>query len=84
MTCIDINSKEGDLWFVDSEWSNHMTDIKSLFQELYEMQRIKVQLWNTKEITVEVSTDETRVNSSTYLSASTATQNLSNHHLQHH
>ena len=53
MTCIGINPKKGDLWFVDSRCSNHMTGTKSLFQELDKMQRIKVQLGNTKEIQVE-------------------------------
>ena len=53
MACIDINPKEGDLWFVDSRCSNHMTDIKSLFQELDDTQRLKVQLGNIKEIQVE-------------------------------
>ena len=106
MTCIDINPKKCDLWFVNSRCSNHMTGTKSLFQELNEMQRIKVQLEiqkrcklrkkntvkietshgkiklldnDTKEITVEVSTDEeTGVNSSTSPIASIATQNMSN------
>ena len=36
MACMDTNPKEGNLWFVDSGCSNHMTDIKSLFQELDE------------------------------------------------
>ena len=45
--------KRGDLWFVDSGCSNHMTDTKSLFKELDETQKIKVQLGNTKEMQVE-------------------------------
>ena len=53
MACTDINPKEGDLWFVDSGCSKHMTNIKSLFQELDETQRIKVQLGNKKEMQVE-------------------------------
>ena len=48
MTCIDIDPKKGDLWFVDSGCSNHMTGTKSLFQELNETQKIKMQLGNTK------------------------------------
>ncbi|XP_022931772.1 uncharacterized protein LOC111438050 [Cucurbita moschata] len=36
MACMDTNPKESNLWFVDSGCSNHMTDIKSLFQELDE------------------------------------------------
>ena len=53
MACIDTNCKLSDLWFVDSGRSNHMTGTKSLFQELDEMQRIKVQLGNKKEMQVE-------------------------------
>ncbi|XP_022973579.1 uncharacterized protein LOC111472160 [Cucurbita maxima] len=53
MACTDINPKKGDLWFVDSGCSNHVTGTKSLFQELDETQRIKAQLENTKEIQVE-------------------------------
>ncbi|XP_052172110.1 uncharacterized protein LOC127788030 [Diospyros lotus] len=48
MACIDTNCKPSDLWFVDSSCSNHMTSTKSLFQELDETQRIKVQLGNKK------------------------------------
>ena len=33
MACTGINPKKGDLWFVDSRCSNHMTGTKSLFQE---------------------------------------------------
>ena len=50
MMCIDINPKKGDLWFVDRGCSNNMTCIKSLFQELDDTQKIKVQLANTKKM----------------------------------
>ncbi|XP_022974781.1 uncharacterized protein LOC111473517 [Cucurbita maxima] len=50
---MDTNPKKGDLWFVDSGCSNHMTGTKSLFKELDETQKIKVQLGNTKEMQVE-------------------------------
>ena len=60
MACTGINPKKGDLWFVDSGCSNHMTGTKSLFQELNETQRIKVQLENTKEMQVEVKDSESR------------------------
>ena len=53
MACIDTNPKKGDLWFVDSRCSNHMTGTKSLFKEFDETQKIKVQLGNTKEMQVE-------------------------------
>lgn len=52
MACIDTDYKPSDLWFVDSGCSNHMTGTKSLFQELDETQRIKVQLGNKKEMQV--------------------------------
>ena len=41
------------VWFVDSGCSNHMTGAKSMFRELDEKQRKKVQLGNTKEMQVE-------------------------------
>ena len=53
MACMDTNPKKCDLWFVDSGCLNHMTDTKSLFKELDETQKIKVQLGNTKEMQVE-------------------------------
>ena len=53
MACMDTNPKIGDLWFVDSGCSNHMTGTKCLFKELDETQKIKVQLGNTKEMQVE-------------------------------
>ena len=53
MACMDTNPKKCDLWFVDSGCSNHMTGTKSLFKELDETQKIKVQLGNTKEMQVE-------------------------------
>ncbi|XP_037494804.1 uncharacterized protein LOC119370542 [Jatropha curcas] len=53
MACIDTNPKLSDLWFVDSGCSNHMIGTKSLFQELNETQRIKVQLGNAKDMQVE-------------------------------
>ncbi|KAF3659392.1 putative LRR receptor-like serine/threonine-protein kinase EFR-like [Capsicum annuum] len=42
-----------DLWFVDSGCSNHMTGTKSMFQELNDNPRKKVQLGNTKEMQIE-------------------------------
>ena len=53
MACINTNHKPSDLWFVDSGCSNHMTGTKSLFQELDETQKIKVQLGNNQEMQVE-------------------------------
>ena len=50
MVCMDTNLEKGDLWFVDSGCSNYMTRTKSLFKEMDETQKIKVQLGNTKEI----------------------------------
>ena len=50
MACINTNYKPSDLWFVDSGCSNHITGTKSLFQELDETQKIKVQLGNNQEI----------------------------------
>ena len=53
MACIEVDQKPSDLWFLDSGCSNHMIDIKSLFKELDETKKIKVQLGNIKEIQVE-------------------------------
>jgi len=53
MACIEVDQKPSDLWLLDSGCSNHMTDTKSLFKELDETQKIKVQLGNRKEIQVE-------------------------------
>ena len=50
MACMDTNPEKGDLWFIDSGCSNHMTGTKSLFQELDETQRIKVQLGNKMQV----------------------------------
>ncbi|XP_017640187.1 uncharacterized protein LOC108481587 [Gossypium arboreum] len=53
MDCIDVNNKPSDLWFVDSGCSNYMTGTKSLFKVINELQKIKVQLGNKKEMQVE-------------------------------
>ncbi|KAH0661062.1 hypothetical protein KY290_029883 [Solanum tuberosum] len=53
MACIDANHKPSDIWFVDSGCSNHMTGAKSMFRDLDEKQKKKVQLGNTKEMQVE-------------------------------
>ncbi|KAL4353579.1 hypothetical protein GQ457_06G019510 [Hibiscus cannabinus] len=53
MACTDANHMPSDLWFVDSGCSNHMTGIKSLFKELDESQKMKVQLGNKREMQVE-------------------------------
>ncbi|KAK9001962.1 hypothetical protein V6N11_024656 [Hibiscus sabdariffa] len=53
MACIDANHMPSDLWFVDSGCSNHMTGVKSLFKELDESQKMKVQLGNKREMQVE-------------------------------
>lgn len=53
MACNDTDHKPSDLWFADSGCSNHMTGAKSMFQELDEKQKKKVQLGNTKEMQVE-------------------------------
>lgn len=53
MACIKSNMQSSNLWFGDSDCSNHMTGIKSLFHELDETQKIKVQLGNAKEMQVE-------------------------------
>lgn len=44
MAHFDTNKKSSDVWFVDSGCSNHMTGMKSLFKELDETQKLKVQL----------------------------------------
>ncbi|PHU18832.1 hypothetical protein BC332_09983 [Capsicum chinense] len=51
--CIDTGHKPIDLWFVDSGCSNHMTGTKSMFQELNDNPRKKVQLGKTKEMQIE-------------------------------
>ncbi|KAA3475372.1 retrovirus-related Pol polyprotein from transposon TNT 1-94 [Gossypium australe] len=33
-----------DIWFLDSDYSNHMTGIKSLFKELDESYKVKMQV----------------------------------------
>ncbi|XP_028072416.1 uncharacterized protein LOC114274646 [Camellia sinensis] len=53
MTHFDPNNMSSDVWFVDSGCSNHMTRMKSLFKELDEKQKLKVQLGNAKEMQVE-------------------------------
>ena len=53
MAYMDTNPKKCYLRFVNSGCSNHMTGTKSLFKELDETQKIKVQLGNTKEMQVE-------------------------------
>ncbi|KAL4273006.1 hypothetical protein GQ457_13G030250 [Hibiscus cannabinus] len=53
MACIDANHMPSDLWFVDSGCSNHMTGIKSLFKELDESQKMKVQLGKKRKMQVE-------------------------------
>ncbi|KAA8547740.1 hypothetical protein F0562_004169 [Nyssa sinensis] len=53
MTHFDPNNKSSDVWFVDRGYSNHMTGMKSLFKELDETQKLKVQLGNAKEMQVE-------------------------------
>ncbi|XP_028079521.1 uncharacterized protein LOC114281273 [Camellia sinensis] len=53
MTHFDPNNMSSDVWFIDSGYSNHMTRMKSLFKELDETQKLKVQLGNAKEIQVE-------------------------------
>ncbi|KAH0711345.1 hypothetical protein KY289_007304 [Solanum tuberosum] len=68
MACTDIDHKPSDLWFVDSDCSNHMTGVKSLFHELDEKQKKKVQPGNTKELLVEgkgmvsIDTNQDKVN----------------------
>ena len=41
------------VWFVDSGCSNHMTGMKSLFNELNEAYKLKVTLGDNKELQVE-------------------------------
>ncbi|CAL5340443.1 unnamed protein product [Camellia sinensis] len=53
MTHFDPNNTSSDVWFIDSGCSNHMTGMKSLFKELDETQKLKVQLGNAKEMQVE-------------------------------
>ncbi|XP_015064631.1 uncharacterized protein LOC107009816 [Solanum pennellii] len=52
MACIDTHHKSGYVWFVYSGCSNHTSGTKSLFQELDEKKKKKVQLGNTKEMQV--------------------------------
>ncbi|KAA8536856.1 hypothetical protein F0562_029334 [Nyssa sinensis] len=53
MTYFDPNNKSSDVWFVDNGCSNHMTGMKSLFKELDETHKLKVQLRSAKEMQVE-------------------------------
>lgn len=52
MTHLDTN-KVGNVWFVDSGCSNHITGTKTMFKELDEAHKMQVQLGNGKELQVE-------------------------------
>ena len=41
------------VWYLDSEFSNHMTGIKSLFKEIDKSHKLKVKLGDDKEVQVE-------------------------------
>jgi len=68
MACTNTDHKPSDLWCVDSGCSNHMIGVKSLFHELDEKQKKRVQLGNTKELLVEgkdmvsIDTNQDKVN----------------------
>ncbi|XP_075499941.1 uncharacterized protein LOC142538514 [Primulina tabacum] len=49
----NTDNNSSGVWFVDSGCSNHMTDTKSMFKELDETQKVKVQLGNGKDVQVE-------------------------------
>ncbi|XP_022152027.1 uncharacterized protein LOC111019837 [Momordica charantia] len=53
MAHVETNQKLSDVWFVDSGCSNHMTSTKSIFRELDEAEKMKVQLRNCKDLQVE-------------------------------
>ncbi|KAA0046865.1 putative gag-pol polyprotein, identical [Cucumis melo var. makuwa] len=53
MTNILSDQKTGEVWFIDSGCSNHMTGLKPVFKELNEGEKLKVELENGKELQVE-------------------------------
>lgn len=42
-----------DIWFLDTDCSNHMTGIRSLFKELDESHKMKIRLGDDKQMQVE-------------------------------
>ncbi|TYK28117.1 putative gag-pol polyprotein, identical [Cucumis melo var. makuwa] len=53
MTNIPSDQKTTEVWFIDSGHLNHMTDLKPVFKELNEGEKLKVELGNGKELQVE-------------------------------
>ncbi|XP_021602892.1 uncharacterized protein LOC110608005 [Manihot esculenta] len=53
MADLELNGTLGDIWFLDSGCSNHMTGIRSLFKELDEDYKLKVRLGDDKQMEVE-------------------------------
>ena len=53
MAHYDTNEVASNVWFVDSSYSNHMSDMKAIFKELDETQKISVKLGDNKDIQVE-------------------------------
>ncbi|KAA0045239.1 putative gag-pol polyprotein, identical [Cucumis melo var. makuwa] len=53
MTNIPSNQKTAEVWFIDSDCSNHMTGLKPVFKEFNEGEKLKVELENGKELQVE-------------------------------
>ena len=53
MAHLNTNNMSSDVWFVDSGYSNYMTCSKSIFKELDETEKRKVELGSGKEVQVE-------------------------------
>ncbi|XP_044478092.1 uncharacterized protein LOC123205234 [Mangifera indica] len=53
LTCMNPKEINCDLWFLDSGCSNHMTGIKSLFQNIDESVKLQVHLGNDKQVQIE-------------------------------
>ena len=52
VACYKANDIAHSVWLVDNSCSNHMSDVKELFRDLDESQKLKVRLGDDKEIQV--------------------------------
>ncbi|PKA55296.1 Retrovirus-related Pol polyprotein from transposon TNT 1-94 [Apostasia shenzhenica] len=53
LACSHPNDNLNDVWFLDSGCSNHMSSVRSMFQDLDESQKLQVRLGDDKQVEVE-------------------------------